>query len=134
MRRNIYIELPRQDHDVLMVRRWPNSTRRFFEHPMLLSYRAPSVYWNEKREIAVVVHVDDSMCTGSTDELHWLFDSIKEQYDLKRHVLEPDSTKDVKHLSRLLEQGGCGIEWERDPQDAKALVRECGMSECKWGR
>lgn len=67
------------------------------------------------------MQVDDFVCTGSVDELGYAFDSLKKQYDLKRHVLEPDSTKVVKYLNLVLLGGG--VEWECDPKHAATLVK-----------
>lgn len=56
------------------------------------------VYWNESRCVTVVVHVEYSICVGSTGVVTWLSDGLKKTYDLKRHVLEPESKRAVKHI------------------------------------
>lgn len=53
--------------------------------------------------------------------MDWLVDTLKSQYDLKRHMLELDSKKGVESLEQVVEDGH-GIEWECDPKRAKTLI------------
>lgn len=47
-----------------------------------------SVYWHEKRDITVVVHVDDCLCIGGVVSLI-LVDTLRMHCDLKKHLLAP---------------------------------------------
>lgn len=89
---------------------WADTVKeKMFELGSNVSGLHPSVGWNVARGLMVVVYVDDVMCIGSVDALGWLFDSLNKQYDLKRHMLEPDSTKEVKYLNRVLRRGQKGL-------------------------
>lgn len=64
----------------------------------------PSAYWKVECGSTVAVHVADVLCVGPMDALGWLSDSLTKQYERKRHMLAPGSTKDVQSA---LEQGAC---------------------------
>lgn len=46
-----------------------------------------SVYCSEKRGLNAVVHVGDFLCIGGMECVMWLFDTLKTQHDLKKHLL-----------------------------------------------
>lgn len=68
---------------------------------------------------------------GGGRGLQWLFDSLKKDYDLKKHVLEPGSREEVKYLNRVIRRGPQGRERECDPKRVKTLIGEFGMEGCK---
>lgn len=53
-----------------------------------------------------MVHVGDFLCIGSIDELVWLHVTLRKKYDLKKHMLEPESRREVKYLNRIHRRGG----------------------------
>lgn len=51
----------------------------------------PSMYGHRERSIIVVVHVGDFLRVVSTHGGLWLFEELRDTYDLKKRVLELDS-------------------------------------------
>lgn len=68
----------------------------------------PSVFWHSGRQLTAVILVDDFMCIGLPGYLQWLLESLKEEYDLKKHVLDPWSAEEVLYLHRVPRKGSSG--------------------------
>jgi hypothetical protein len=147
-KRTIYIELPTQDprYGTGVVGRlrkamygtrdapqiWAGEVARVltilgFERSVL----QPSVYFHRVRQMIVIVHVDDFMCSGSELDCKWLYDSLKAQYDLKHTLLHPGSSEEARYLNRRVRWVGQEIEMEGDDKHVKVLQDEWGMTQCR---
>ena len=147
-KRTIYIELPAQDprygtgvagrlrkamygtRDAPQI--WAGEVARAlatlgFERSVL----QPSVYHHRVREMIVIVHVDDFMCSGTEMDCKWLYDSLRAQYDLKHTLLHPGSSEEARYLNRRVRWVGQEIEIEGDDKHVKVLQDEWGMAQCK---
>ena len=149
MRRNVYIELPTQDEqsmnyeivgkldramygtrDAPLI--WQGEVRRVMHKlGFVASMLQPGVYHHPTREIDVVVHVDDFLCTGRSGDLEWFEQKLKEEYDVSATRVGPDHHKEVKYLNRTLRWTDDGIEVEGDRKHADMLIKEWGMKDCK---
>ena len=53
----------------------------------------PSVFVHRTRNVVVVAHVDDFLCSGHRDDLLWMYDELSKQYEMKktvrRMIMEP---------------------------------------------
>ena len=60
----------------------------------------PAVIYHSGREIKTLVHGDDFAVTGTTLQLKWLRDKVKNKYDIKMDILGPekDQEREVKIL------------------------------------
>jgi hypothetical protein len=147
-KRVIYIELPVQDprYDTGVVGRllkamygtrdapqiWAAEVSKALESlSFTRSVLQPSVFFHREREMVVVVHVDDFLCSGTEKDCEWLYSSLKSKYDLKSSVLHPGSSDEGRYLNRRIRWVGAEIELEGDDKHAKVLVDEWGMSQSK---
>ena len=149
MKRNVYIELPTQDRysmypdmvghlekamygtrDAPLI--WQEEVRRVMgELGFEASMHQPAVYHHPGRDMDVVVHVDDFLCTGSDPDLKWLFEELKKSFELTATRVGPNHEHEVKYLNRTIRWGTEGLEWEGDVKHSEILVREWGMQDCK---
>ena len=105
IRRRVYIELPQQDSrsadkSVVGVLRkamygtrdapqiWQEEVERAMRDlGFELSILHSSVFYHRPRNVIVVIHVDDFLCSGKIEDLQWLYESVKKKYDLKYTIL-----------------------------------------------
>lgn len=101
MRRRVYIELPEQDPESKKKDKMGRLAKAMYgtrDAPQIWSGEVcremiakgfqpsvlhPSVFSMPEKDMHVVVHVDDFLCVGPWSELEWLYDSLKQVYDLK---------------------------------------------------
>ena len=119
IRRRVYIELPQQDSrsadkSVVGVLReamygtrdapqiWQEVEKAMRDLGFELSILHSSVFYHRIRNVIVVIHVDDFLCSGKIKDLQWLYESVKEKYDLKHTILSRDSKREVKYLNRTI--------------------------------
>ena len=62
----------------------------------------PAVYHHPTKDVMVVVHVDDFLCTGNPDDLEELYSLLKQKFDLKRTTLSLDDEQEATYLNRTL--------------------------------
>ena len=148
MRRTVYIELLRQDPrygdgGVVGVLRkamygtrdapqiWQEEVRITMEEigfkPSMLH---PSVFSHQSRDLIVVVHIDDFLCSGSTTDLEWLFDAIRKKYDLTRTIVGEQFSEEGHYLNRIIRWPAGGFEMEGYPKHMKILEKEWDMMHC----
>lgn len=87
----------------------------------------PSVFWLVRRQLTVVTHVVDVLCIGLPMDLQWMFDAVKNNYGLTKHIMGPECGEDVRYFKRVLRCGAHGIEWECDPTHVQIGVRGHGL-------
>ena len=148
-KRKIYIELPRQDQrhgdggTVGVLRKtmygtrdapqiWQKDVQKVLENEGFeVSLLQPSVYHHKKKDMLVVVHVDDFLCSGDLETLGWLYETLKKKYDLKKDILKKSGYGEVKYLNRSIRHMDGHFEKEGDPKHVELLVKEWGMEHCK---
>ena len=89
----------------------------------------PQVYYHTERDLRVLVHVDDFLCSGPKHQLRWLTAQLTKEFELKSQILGPDvdEFKEVKFLGRSLRWKDHGIELEGDVKHAKILLDEWNL-------
>ena len=95
-----------------------------------LSILHSSVFYHRIRNVIVVIHVDDFLCSGKIEDLQWLYESVKEKYDLKYTILSRDSKREVKYLNRTIRWTPRGVELDGDEKHVKILQKEWAMDQC----
>jgi hypothetical protein len=60
----------------------------------------PAVYYHRVREMVVIVHMDDVLCSGAAKDCEWLYTSLIAKYDLKCSLLHPGSRDEGRYLNR----------------------------------
>ena len=147
-KRTIYIELPTQDprHGTGVVGQLRRAMYGTRDAPQIWaaevaralatfgcerSVHQPSVYFHRSRQMVIIVHVDDFLCSGTENDCKWLYDSLKAKYDLKHTLLHPNSNEEARYLNRRVRWVGLEIEIEGDDKHAKVLQDEWGLAQCK---
>ena len=146
-RRRVYIELPHTDPrygdpNVVGVLKksmygtrdapqiWGEHVRATLEE---LGYKQsayqPSVYYHPEKELVIVVHVDDFLCTGDAEALEDLYTGLSQKYELKRTILSLDDTRETTYLNRTLRVTDEGIEMIGDGKHSDILFKDWGITE-----
>jgi len=94
---------------------------------------SPCNFRNEERDINMTVHGDDFTVVASADQIEWLGDKMKAQYELKMDVLGPDEgqVRELRILNRILRWGDAGVEYEPDQRHAEKVIEDLGLQKCK---
>ena len=127
IRRNIYIELPHTDprygdgsivgklrkamygtRDAPQI--WGQVVQRSMEAlGFQQSTFQPAVYFHPVKDLVVVVHVDDFLCTGAGDALEELYQDLSKQFDIKRRMLSLEDDTEATYLNRKLVVSDKGV-------------------------
>jgi hypothetical protein len=93
----------------------------------------PCVYYHPGKDMTVVTHVDDFLCSGQKHELLWFKEMLSVQFEMKAEILggRSDESKEINFLGRTIRQTADGIEMEGDPKHVKILLDEWDMSSSK---
>ena len=147
IRRNVYIELPHTDPrygDATAVGKLKKSMYGTRDAPQIwaevvrttmenLGYKQsafqPAVYYNIVKDVVVVVHVDDFLCTGDGKALKELHEELAQKFELKQKTLSIDDETEVTYLNRILKVTDEGIKITGDPKHSELLMKEWGMQE-----
>ena len=82
---------------------WQKEVQRTMESfGFTMSVLQPSVYYHREKDMIVVVHVDDFLCSGNVADLEWLYNSMKQKYDLKRSLMVKSDESEVRYLNRRI--------------------------------
>jgi hypothetical protein len=149
--RRIYIELPHRDpraHEGGVVGRLRRALYGTRDAPQIWAHEVeqtmksmgfnacmsqPSVFYHFEKDILIVVHVDDFLCSGTLEDLKWVYDTLAAKYDLKQNTLDKGRDSSVKYLGRTIrwkcEEGNFEIEGDR--KHVQLLLEEWSMSSCK---
>ena len=111
---------------------WQKEVQRTMESfGFTMSVLQPSVYYHREKDMIVVVHVDDFLCSGDVADLEWLYNSIKQKYDLKRTLMLKSDESEVRYLNRRIRWKEEKFEMEGDEKHVNILIKEWGMEHCK---
>jgi len=127
---------------------WQNVvTRVMKELGFLPSSTTPCLYYYPERELRVIIHVDDFLCSGEAHHLSWLKAGLERKFTLKASVLgsQPGERKEVKFLNRLIRwtSEGLEVEWGSSPcanvtrgmgDDGVQACRDAGREEGSGNR
>ena len=93
---------------------------------------APTLFWNPRTGVKVVVHGDDFTMSGVKGELEAMRRKMAEWYDIKdRGIMGSagDEIKEVKILGRTVRWTKTGIEYEADQSHRRELMKRMGLDE-----
>ena len=116
---------------------WAKEVQKVMEElGFVFSMFQPSVYYHPSKDLIVVVHVDDFLCSGEMKELEWLYDNLAQKFELKKSLIMKDSEQEVKYLGRTMrwtydDNGEGHFEVEGDERHSQLLLQEWAMQQCK---
>ena len=98
-----------------------------------MSSKFPCLYHHALKDVKVVTHVDDFICTGEKSELQWLRRELEKKFELKGEIMGPGpgEVKMSKFLGRTIEWRKGGICYKGDENHTKVLLEEWLMDESK---
>ena len=79
----------------------------------------PGVFWDSKRELFIVSHVDDLLIAGPEAQLSWIGNELSKRYEVKGKAISEDGT--LKFLGREIVLGQEGVIWTGDAKHMEAL-------------
>ena len=147
IQRSVYIELPHTDprygDGTLVVKLkkamygtrdapqiWAEVVRSTLDR---LGYKQsvfqPAVYYNLEKDVIVVVHVDDFLCTGDGKALEELHVKLSKAFEIKQKTLSMEDYREVSYLNRILKVNSEGINIIGDPKHSDLLLKEWGIQE-----
>jgi hypothetical protein len=85
----------------------------------------PAVCFHQMRDLRVVVHVDDFLCTDSEVNLNWLYAKLGEKYKLKRTMIigHLQDAQEGTFLGRVIRWKSDGISLEWGPKHVGILLQ-----------
>ena len=88
----------------------------------------PCMYYHPIREMRCLVHGDDFVCVGETEELRWLEEKLKERFEIKSKMmgLRDGESREERILNRVIRVSENGWEYEADQRHADLIIRETG--------
>ena len=94
---------------------------------------SPCNYLHKSRNIMLTCHGDDFLMVAPHEELLWLIEKMKENFELKAQMLGPEkgSTKEIRILNRLIRWTGQGIEYEADQRHSQKIVSDLRLKDAK---
>jgi len=93
----------------------------------------PCVYHHPEKDILVVTHVDDFLCSGNRVDLRWLSKEISKEFEIKSDMLgsREDEVRECQFLGRTIRWTEQGYEYEGNPKHANILLDEWDMKDAK---
>ena len=102
---------------------WEEDYARKLEHEVFArGASAPAVFWNEERQITLVVHGDDCTASGWRSEMTWLENKMGEWYEIKTRGRLDELTNGITEMTihnREVKWDGRNLSYEADPKHMK---------------
>ena len=86
----------------------------------------------KKRELRLILHVDDLLVAGDRDDLMWLRETLNGYFENRAEILGDGEGEigEIKYLNRRIKWAADGISYEHDPAHVKNILSEMGMEKC----
>ena len=90
-----------------------NWAKRYTDHLVSIGFvkgkASPCNFVHEKRDIKLTCHGDDFFIAASLEEIRWLEEKMKEQYEVKTQVLGPRAEGCDQDVVRARIEAGRGV-------------------------
>ena len=148
--RKLYVELPdeegldkskycaRLNYSLYGTRDAPmNWALTYSNHLVGLGFRkgrsSSCIFYHRERQLRVMVHGDDYVCTGAKGDLKWLAREMKKKFEIKVQNLGPDvdEQREVRVLNRIIRWTESGLEYEADPRHQEILIKALKLTDAK---
>ena len=86
----------------------------------------PCIFYHRKRDMMVVTHVDDFLCSGDRKDLQWLTKELKKEFVIKGERIgdRPGDVEVSQFLGRTIRRTSSGYEYEGNEKLARILCKE----------
>ena len=94
---------------------------------------SPCNFYHKATGMALSVHGDDFIVSGTEAALEWLKEFFQTRWDVKSTILGPEShqAQEIKVLNRSIRWTARGVEYEADPRHRLVILKELGLEGCK---
>ena len=97
-----------------------------------LGFRAcvtvPCLYYHQDRDVFVVVHVDDFLCSGETGDLAWFRGELENSFEMKSQVVGPGSP--ATYLGRRISWDEDGLSIDGEDKYIQKMLKEWRLERC----
>ena len=87
----------------------------------------PAVYYHPMKDVMIVVHVDDFLCTGKAEDLTELYMLLKQELGLKQTTLSMEDEQEATYLNRTIKVTNSGGMMTGDAKHSERLLKEWGI-------
>lgn len=87
----------------------------------------PSVFLHPVKRVMCLVHCDDYVRAGDPENLAWVEEKLRAEYDPKTQMLGPNALPAGKVLNRMVRWSRDGWELEADPRHAELIIEQLGV-------
>ena len=93
----------------------------------------PCVFHHPTRNILVVTHVDDFLCSGDRGELRWLARELEKEFVIKHEILgnRAGESHEGQFLGRSIRRVDKGFEYEGNTKHVKILLDEWNLENAR---
>ena len=86
------------------------------------------MYYHPVREMRCLVHGDDFVCVGESEDLKWLEERLKERFEIKSKMmgLRDGESREERIFNRVIRASESGCEHDADQRHADLIIRETG--------
>ena len=149
-RREVFIKLPPEDHEDGMcgklvkamygtrdaAQNWEMEYTGFMieDGGFTQCSSTPCMFWNEEKNLRVVIHGDDFTVLGCHTSLMWFREKIKTKFEVKLRGMLGPSSKDASEitiLNRVVSWDRNGITYKADPRHVDIVINELGLKDAK---
>lgn len=97
------------------------------------SWVSPCAYFHVERDLVVITHVDDFLCSGPKEQLHWMKTALRDKHELKGTLIGPGPAddKELSFLNRSIRWTSGGLTYEADTKHVRSLLEEWAMDGCR---
>ena len=81
----------------------------------------------------MTVHGDNFLAVSDLDQIKWIEEQLKSEYDIKAEVLGPqhELSKEIKILNRSIRWSGAKLECEVDSRHGEVIIEVCEVQSCR---
>lgn len=108
-------------------------SKQLIENGFQQGKASPCVFYHESKGIRTVVHGDDYISVGKEESLQWMEARLKCKYEEKKNKWlgpQPNHSKEVRVLNRVITWEDEGISYEADPRHVEIMIEELGLQSC----
>ena len=93
----------------------------------------PCVYYHPGKDILVVTHVDDFLCSGNRSDLRWLSHELNKEFEIKGEMVGSRSGEvmETQFLGRTIKLTEEGYEYKSNDKHVKILLEEWDMGDSR---
>ena len=141
-KRLVYVKLPAEDHEEGMcgklykamygtrdaAQNWEHAYTEFMlKEGFVAGMSNPCIFYNEIKDIRVVVHGDDFTILAKEGRLNEFKVAMESRFEIKLKARLKDIGDSVRILNRVVTVTDEGIEYEADQRHSEIIVRELGL-------